>query len=256
MVQREDLATGLLDPLDHLELHLQRPHEPVEVGDDDVVGLTGLDHLHGLEQAGALDERALARDVDLGEVGDEPLAALARPALGAVELHVGRVEVLLCAVALGADTDDGYGAVLSGHCGFLSVGGQVTPLELLDPTGEKARAVKARYVGVCRGCGAYTQPRNGKGYAYRYCKTCHPGAIKARWTRELVVEAMHDWHARYGRLPSSYDWSRTHARRRGGSALRRLNDGGWPSASTVGAMFGGWSAARETAVTASLSDLR
>ena len=35
-----------------------------------------------------------------------------------------------------------------------------------DPTGEKARAVKARYVGVCPGCGAYTQPRNGKGDAY------------------------------------------------------------------------------------------
>ena len=34
---------------------------------------------------------------------------------------------------------------------------------LHDPTGEKARAVKARYLGVCRGCGAYTQPRNGKG---------------------------------------------------------------------------------------------
>ena len=31
-----------------------------------------------------------------------------------------------------------------------------------DPTGEKARAVKARYVGVCRGCGAYTQPRYGR----------------------------------------------------------------------------------------------
>jgi hypothetical protein len=46
-----------------------------------------------------------------------------------------------------------------------------------DPTGEKARAVKARYVGVCRGCGAYTQPRNGKGdaYAYAYCKACHQG---------------------------------------------------------------------------------
>jgi Fe-S cluster biogenesis protein NfuA len=37
------------------------------------------------------------------------------------------------------------------------------PLEALDPTGEKARAVKARYVGACRGCGACTQPRNGKG---------------------------------------------------------------------------------------------
>ena len=36
-----------------------------------------------------------------------------------------------------------------------------------DPTGEKARAVKARYQGVCRGCGAYTQPRNGKGEVCR-----------------------------------------------------------------------------------------
>jgi predicted transcriptional regulator len=41
---------------------------------------------------------------------------------------------------------------------------------LYDPTGEKARAVKARYVGVCRGCGASTQPRNGKGDAHAYCK--------------------------------------------------------------------------------------
>src|SRR5436305_10217410 len=102
-----------------------------------------------------------------------------------------------------------------------------------DPTGEKARAVKARYVGVCRGCGAYTQPRNGKGDAYAYCKRCHPGAIQPRWTRELVLEAMREWQERYGRLPSSYDWSRTHARARGGQALRRLNEGCWPSASTV-----------------------
>ena len=88
-----------------------------------------------------------------------------------------------------------------------------------DPTGEKARAVKARYQGVCRGCGAYTQPRNGKGDAYAYCKACHPGAIERRWTRERVLDAMRDWRDRYGRLPSSYDWSRTHARRRGGEAL-------------------------------------
>jgi hypothetical protein len=85
-----------------------------------------------------------------------------------------------------------------------------------DPTGEKARAVKARYVGVCRGCGAYTQPRNGKGDAYRYCKRCHPGAIQPRWTHKLVLAAMLEWRGRYGALPSSYDWSRTHAKRRGG----------------------------------------
>ena len=94
-----------------------------------------------------------------------------------------------------------------------------------DPTGEKARAVKARYVGVCRGCGAYTQPRNGKGDAYAYCKRCHPGAIERRWTRELVISAMVEWRERYGRWPSSYDWSRTHARRRGERAC-----GGWQRA--------------------------
>jgi hypothetical protein len=121
------------------------------------------------------------------------------------------------------------------------------PLEALDPTGEKARAVKARYVGVCRGCGAYTQPRNGKGDAYRYCKRCHPGAIQRRWTRELLIAAMLDWLAKYGKLPSSYDWSRTHARQRGGVALRRLGEGQWPAASVVTALFGTWQAARNAA---------
>jgi hypothetical protein len=113
-----------------------------------------------------------------------------------------------------------------------------------DPTGEKARAVKARYVGVCRGCGAYTQPRNGKGDAYAYCKACHPGAIRRRWTRERLLAAMGEWCDRYGRLPSSYDWSRTHARRRGGEALSRLAGEGWPSASVVTDLFGSWAAAR------------
>ena len=117
-----------------------------------------------------------------------------------------------------------------------------------DPTGEKARAVKARYQGVCRGCGAYTQPRNGKGDAYAYCKACHPGAIERRWTRERVLDAMRAWRARYGRLPSSYDWSRTHARRRGGDALERLAEGQWPSASGRHRSVRDWAAARTAAV--------
>jgi AcrR family transcriptional regulator len=116
-----------------------------------------------------------------------------------------------------------------------------------DPTGEKARAVKARYVGLCRGCSAYTQPRNGKGDAYAYCKACHPGVIERSWTRERVIAAMLDWRSRYGRLPSSYDWSRTHARRRGRAALQRLAGGGWPAASVVGRLFGSWMAARTVA---------
>jgi hypothetical protein len=116
-----------------------------------------------------------------------------------------------------------------------------------DPTGEKARGVKARYVGVCRGCGVYTQPRNGKGDAYAYCKRCHPGAIQRRWTRELVISAMLGWRERYGRWPSSYDWSRTHARRRGEQALQRLADGQWPAASVVSVVFGSWAVARQAA---------
>ena len=44
---------------------------------------------------------------------------------------------------------------------------------LYDPTGDKARAVKARYRGVCRGCGAPTAPRNGKG-APRTPLVAHP----------------------------------------------------------------------------------
>jgi hypothetical protein len=116
-----------------------------------------------------------------------------------------------------------------------------------DPTGEKAREVKARYQGLCRGCGAYTQPRNGKGDAYAYCKACHPGAIERCWTPQRVLAAMRDWRARYGRLPSSYDWSRTHARRRGGEALVRLSTGDWPSAGVVTAVYGSWKAARAAA---------
>ena len=100
---------------------------------------------------------------------------------------------------------------------------------------------------MCRGCGAYTQPRNGKGDAYTHCKRCHPGAIERRWTREEVLAAMGEWRERYGGLPSSYDWSRTHARRRGGEALRRLDAGEWPSATVVTKVCGSWAAARAAA---------
>ena len=114
---------------------------------------------------------------------------------------------------------------------------------LYDPIGAKARKVKARYRGVCRGCGAPTAPRNGKGDAYPYCRRCRPGAIARQWTRERSREAMRAWRARYGAAPSSYDWSRTHARRRGGEALKRLRAGEWPAPSTVIDLYGSWAAA-------------
>jgi hypothetical protein len=107
---------------------------------------------------------------------------------------------------------------------------------LYDPTGAKARAVKARYRGYCRSCGADTSPRNGKGDAYLYCRRCRPGAAAPKWTRE----AMRQWAELYGRAPSSYDWSRTHARRGGAQALRRLERGDWPAAATVNTLYRTW----------------
>jgi hypothetical protein len=114
---------------------------------------------------------------------------------------------------------------------------------LYDPLGAKAREVKARYRGACRGCGAPTSPRGGKGDAYAYCKNCRPGANAQQWTRERVRAAMRAWRARYGGAPSSYDWSRTHAPRRGGEALKRLQAGAWPAPSTVIDRYGSWAAA-------------
>jgi hypothetical protein len=63
-------------------------------------------------------------------------------------------------------------------------------------------------------------------------------AIERKWTQELLIAAMLDWLQSYGSLPSSYDWSRTHANCRGGAALKRLNDRKWPPASVVGQRFG------------------
>jgi hypothetical protein len=70
-------------------------------------------------------------------------------------------------------------------------------------------------------------------------------AISGSITR--VLAAMLDWRDRYGPLPSSYDWSRTHARRCGGDALARLAEGEWPAASLVTRLLGTWSAARAVA---------
>ena len=118
-----------------------------------------------------------------------------------------------------------------------------------EALGEKARDVKARYRGACRGCGAPpTSARGGKGDAYEYSKRCHPGAIAREWTREQVREPMRACQARYGSPASSYDWSCTHARRRGSGALMRLEQGGeWPAPGTVTDLYGTWEAAHADA---------
>jgi AraC-like DNA-binding protein len=188
--------------------------------------------------------RALRKARNGGAAGSSPylvgMSALSSPVYD-------RVSERRRAVALARHFRDAEGLSIAQIAERLGRSPATIKAYFYDPTGEKARAVKARYVGLCRGCGAYAQPRNGKGDAYRYCKHCRPGAIERRWTRELVVSAMLEWRERYGRLPSSYDWSRTHAGRRGGLALRRLGKGRWPAASVVTALFETWAAARRVA---------
>jgi hypothetical protein len=86
-----------------------------------------------------------------------------------------------------------------------------------DPTGEKGQAVKARYVGVCRGCGAYTRAAQRQGRRLSVAQALPSGAIQRQWGVERLLAAMIEWQRRYERLPSSFDWSRTHARRRAGT---------------------------------------
>ena len=107
--------------------------------------------------------------------------------------------------------------------------------------------MKRRYQGVCRGCGAPTSARNGKGDAYEFCKSCLPGAIAPTHTRDWVRDAMHEWRQRYGKAPSSTDWSRTHARTRGGEPLERFLARNWPAPSTVIDIYGSWPAAHTDA---------
>ena len=56
-------------------------------------------------------------------------------------------------------------------------------------------------------------------------------------------DALRRWAERYGHVPSSYDWSRTHARRRGEQALRRLDLDDRPAPATVAKLYGSWSRA-------------
>ena len=158
-----------------------------------------------------------------------------------------RVEERRRAVALARHYRDEEGLSLAEIARRLGRAEATVKAYLYDPTGEKARAVKLRYRGVCRGCGAPTAARGGKGDAYAFCKRCHPGAIAPIRTREWVRDAMRAWQQLYGSPPSSTDWSRAHARRRGGEALKRFRAQDWPAPSTVIDMYGSWSAAHADA---------
>lgn len=111
--------------------------------------------------------------------------------------------------------------------GSLSSGGQSLPVRPHRGEGTGGQGAVPRGVSRLR---RLHQPRNGKADAYAYLPNrgdqSDAGRVSACSKR--CSTALPLWT-----LPSSYDWSRTHARPRGGEALERLARLEWPAASVV-----------------------
>jgi hypothetical protein len=79
----------------------------------------------------------------------------------------------------------------------------------LDPTGERARARKARYAGTCQECGSPTYGGDGRAAAPKMCERCtvvHQHEQRY-WTRERVIESFQEFHRLFGRSPAALDTS-------------------------------------------------
>src|SRR5215203_4271245 len=66
------------------------------------------------------------------------------------------------------------------------------------------------------------------------------GRRVTRWTRELIIEKILEWDARYGEPPRSADWNPSLARWRAQEwRAERYRDGVWPSTNAAKRPFGG-----------------
>lgn len=76
-----------------------------------------------------------------------------------------------------------------------------------DPTGEKDRARKRRYGGVCLGCGATTDGSNGRAKAPAFCSSCSAerNHRDRYWTRTRIIAVFREFYVVVGRAPTSTD---------------------------------------------------
>jgi len=66
------------------------------------------------------------------------------------------------------------------------------------------------------------------------------GRRVTRWTRELIIEKILEWDARYGEPPCSADWNPSLARWRAQEwRAERYREGAWPSTNAAKRQFGG-----------------
>ena len=114
-----------------------------------------------------------------------------------------------------------------------------------DPEGEQIKKLRVSYRGVCTfpGC---ENPTTGDapGKARKFCAE-HRGESLRRWSKELVLDRMHEWKQATGSLPTSPMWNTTHSQRLGGQVADLYATGRFPSATTVIDLFGGFAEAHE-----------
>jgi len=127
---------------------------------------------------------------------------------------------------------------------------------LSDPDSEKARRRLARRPrGACSVCGRETGSSRGA-RVFNTCRNC-ARRRRARWTREIAIDAYCAWWARFSVEPTSTEWNRTHAARRGDDAIQRFVSGRWPTSTVIVRLFGSWArfavAARSRAASKSVS---
>lgn len=68
-----------------------------------------------------------------------------------------------------------------------------------------------------------------------------PRVARGYWTREAIIEAIHNWTSTYGEPPRATDWRPATALRNGQpERAARFSEGLWPHASTVLKRFGRW----------------
>ncbi len=71
-----------------------------------------------------------------------------------------------------------------------------------------------------------------------------PRVARGYWTREAIIQAIHDWTSAYGEPPRATDWRPATALRNGQpERAARFSEGLWPHASTVLKRFGRWNEA-------------
>jgi hypothetical protein len=141
-----------------------------------------------------------------------------------------RDEQVVIAQRLRVEGGGGEGLTLAAIAREMGISVSYASSLLSDPSGEKDRARKRKYLKRCQTCGALCHGD--------YCRDHANTGKPSKWTREAVIEAIQEWEIEHGRPPTCPEWS------------KRKGLPGWvPTVNIVYRIFGkgGWNKAIKAA---------